>query len=266
MLPIQVATGGSKPCAAISADASDSALAGLALAVLPRRGRQGFQTIFDGESGKGWMLYDQKPLPKANVQADGLNPHGSGGYIVVHDRSAGDFVLDFDYKLTQGLQLGRLRPRRRPEGPGEHRPRDRHSTTRPAPACTTRRLLRPGRPQDQRPEAGRRVEPHDDHRPGAEDHGRPQRRGGHQRSTSTSGPTPGKRPDGSKHKFANVAIGKLPRTGYFGFQDHGSDCWYKNVKIKALLKPAQAARAGHEERPDPRARTRPQDERLRRRR
>ena len=46
--------------------------------------------------------------------------------------------------------------------------------------------------------------------------------------------TPGKRPDGSDHKFSHVAIGKLPRTGYFGFQDHGSDCWFKNVKVKEL--------------------------------
>ena len=34
------------------------------------------------------------------------------------------------------------------------------------------------------------------------------------------------------HKFDGVAIGKLPRVGYIGFQDHGSDCWYKNIKIK----------------------------------
>ena len=46
--------------------------------------------------------------------------------------------------------------------------------------------------------------------------------------------TPGKRPDGSEHKFSGVAIGKLPRQGYFGFQDHGSDCWYKNIKLKVL--------------------------------
>ena len=25
-----------------------------------------------------------------------------------------------------------------------------------------------------------------------------------------------------------------PRTGYLGFQDHGSDCWFKNIKIKEL--------------------------------
>jgi len=41
----------------------------------------------------------------------------------------------------------------------------------------------------------------------------------------------GRRPDGSRHKFSDVAIGKLPRTGYLGFQDHGSDCWFKNIKI-----------------------------------
>jgi hypothetical protein len=45
---------------------------------------------------------------------------------------------------------------------------------------------------------------------------------------------PGKRPDGSSHKFEHVAIAKLPRSGYLGFQDHGSDCWYKNVKLKDL--------------------------------
>ncbi len=46
------------------------------------------------------------PLPRANVQADGLNPHGSGGYIVVHEKPHGDFVLDFDYKLSKGCNSG----------------------------------------------------------------------------------------------------------------------------------------------------------------
>jgi len=27
-------------------------------------------------------------------------------------------------------------------------------------------------------------------------------------------------------------MGKLARTGYFGFQDHGSNCWFKNVKLQ----------------------------------
>jgi hypothetical protein len=42
-----------------------------------------------------------------------------------------------------------------------------------------------------------------------------------------------KRPDGSKHKF-DVAWKEHPRTGYIGFQDHGSPCWFKNIKLKPL--------------------------------
>ena len=80
-------------------------LAGLTSFVLPARTTR-IQSIFDGESGKGWMLCDQKPLPKAFVQPDGLNPHGTGSYLVVHEQKVGDFVLDFDYKLTRGCNSG----------------------------------------------------------------------------------------------------------------------------------------------------------------
>ena len=52
------------------------------------------------------MTNTGKPLPEANVQADGLNPHGSGGYIVVHEKPIADFVLDFDYKLSKGCNSG----------------------------------------------------------------------------------------------------------------------------------------------------------------
>jgi len=42
-----------------------------------------------------------------------------------------------------------------------------------------------------------------------------------------------KRPDGSDHKF-DVAYKKHPRKGYIGLQDHGSDCWYKNIKLRVI--------------------------------
>ena len=42
-----------------------------------------------------------------------------------------------------------------------------------------------------------------------------------------------RRPDGSGHKF-DVAYADHPRTGYIGLQDHGSDCWYRNIKILPL--------------------------------
>ena len=44
---------------------------------------------------------------------------------------------------------------------------------------------------------------------------------------------PNLRPDGSRHKF-DVAYKDQPRMGYLGLQDHGSPCWFKNVKIKPL--------------------------------
>ena len=39
-----------------------------------------FHTIFDGTSGKGWILCDnfKRPVPSANIQRDGLNPRSSG--------------------------------------------------------------------------------------------------------------------------------------------------------------------------------------------
>jgi hypothetical protein len=42
-----------------------------------------------------------------------------------------------------------------------------------------------------------------------------------------------KRPDGSAHKF-DIAYKNHPRKGYIGLQDHGSDCWYRNIKLKKL--------------------------------
>jgi hypothetical protein len=44
---------------------------------------------------------------------------------------------------------------------------------------------------------------------------------------------PNHRPDGSEHKF-DIAYKNHPRAGYIGLQDHGSACWYKNIKLKPL--------------------------------
>ena len=46
-------------------------------------------------------------------------------------------------------------------------------------------------------------------------------------------PEPNRRPDGSAHKF-DVAYKTHPRTGHIGLQDHGRDCWFKNLKLLPL--------------------------------
>jgi hypothetical protein len=44
---------------------------------------------------------------------------------------------------------------------------------------------------------------------------------------------PNRRPDGSEHKF-DIAYKDHPRKGYIGLQDHGGNCWYRNIKLRPL--------------------------------
>jgi hypothetical protein len=190
-------------------------------------------TIFDGKSTKGWMTNLGKPLHDANVQPDGLNPHNSGGYIVVHEKPHGDFVLDFDYKLSKGCNSGvfiRVGDLKDPvmtgleiaiddtKGHGIHDPGAVYDLV--APKANT-----------QKPQ-------------GEWNHMTITAKGAKVEVVLNGEPVtaidldawtePGKRPDGTMHKFTKVVIKDLPRTGYLGFQDHGQDCWYKNVQVKDL--------------------------------
>jgi hypothetical protein len=209
-------------------------LSALAVAAGALAADEGSKTIFDGRSGDGWIINKgSKPLPKANVQADGLNPHGSGGYIVVHEKPHGDFVLDFDYKLSPGCNSGvfiRVSDLNNPVMSGiEVAIDDTTGTDMHSPGAFYD-LVAP-RVNAQKPA-------------GEWNHMTITAKGpkidvvlnGEAVSTINldQWPEPGVRPDGSKHKFAKVAIKDLPRTGYLGFQDHGKDCWYKNVKLKEL--------------------------------
>jgi hypothetical protein len=191
----------------------------------------GFMTIFDGSGPSGWLIGPGKPLPARNVQADGLNPHDSGGYVVFHEKKYGDFVFDFDYKLTR--------------------------------RCNSGVFVRVGS-MDDPVMTGLEVALDDTRGHGRHDPGafydlvaprvnvqKPVGQWNHMTVTATgpkievvlNGQTvsaidldewtePGKRPDGTRHKFNTVRIKDFNRPGYVGFQDHGSDCWFKNVKIK----------------------------------
>lgn len=192
------------------------------------------RTIFDGSSGAGWITNKTKePVPKGNVQADGLNPHGSGGYIVVHEKPHGDFVLDFDYKLSPDCNSGvfiRVGDLKDPvmsgieialddsTGTGLHDPGafydlvpPRVNAQKPAGQWNHMTVTAKG-PKINVVLNGEKVSSID----------------------LDEWPEPGQRPDGTKHKFKKVAIKSMNRPGYLGFQDHGKDCWYRNIKLKDL--------------------------------
>jgi serine/threonine protein kinase/WD40 repeat protein/tetratricopeptide (TPR) repeat protein len=192
-----------------------------------------FHTIFDGSSNSGWMLCNKRPLPRAHVQRDGLNPHGTGSYLVVYQEKLSDFELDFDYKLDKGCNSGVF--------------------------LRVRDLLDPVR-------TGIEVALDDTTGRGLGDSGalyglvppevnaqKPVREWNHMTITA-QGPEitvvlngspvssinldawtiPGKRPDGSNHSFKNIAIANLARTGYIGFQNLGGNCWFNQVRLKKL--------------------------------
>ena len=54
----------------------------------------------------GWMLCDRSALPSKHVGPDGLNPHGTGGDLIVYEKPLDDFLLDLDYKLTRDGNTG----------------------------------------------------------------------------------------------------------------------------------------------------------------
>ncbi|WP_165066689.1 3-keto-disaccharide hydrolase [Paludisphaera rhizosphaerae] len=189
------------------------------------------KSIFDGSTPKGWQLTNGKPLPEKFIQDGAINPHGTGSYIVVYEEKLGDFVADFDYKLSAKCNSGvfvRVNNLKDPVNTGLEIAID---------DTTGKGLHDSGAVYDL-------VAPKSNAQ-------KPVGEWNHMTITA-KGPSikvqingtevttinldefneVGKRADGSDHKFKKVAIGKLDRTGWFGFQDHGQDCWYKNITIK----------------------------------
>jgi hypothetical protein len=192
------------------------------------------KTIFDSDHQSGWLTNnDSKPVAKKNIQADGINPHESGGYIVMYEKPYKNFVLDFDYKISKGCNSGvfiRVGDPKDPvmtgievaiddtTGTGMHDPGALYDLVAPSvnaqkPAGEWNHMTITAKgPKVDVVLNGKSVSSID----------------------CDQWPEPGKRPDGSSHKFSGVAIKKLNQPGYFGFQDHGQDCWFNRVKVKDL--------------------------------
>lgn len=202
-----------------------------------REESEGWQRLFDGHSLSGWRCNTDKPIA-TEVQDGALRPHKSGGYIIVHERQFGDFILKCDVKMTKGCNSGvffRVGDLADPVQSGfeaqvyEGEGTDYHSFG--AIYDLARPLKNASRPAGEWNQVMITCR-------------------GPLISVTVNGETvseincdefsaPGKRPDGTKNKFAR-AVKDFPRRGYLGFQDHDHEVWFKNVKILELKESAES--------------------------
>jgi hypothetical protein len=188
--------------------------------------------LFNGANTDGWKNSSKKPV-NAKVEYGALNPHGSGGYLLVYDKQFGDFVLKCDVKMDQPfcnsgifLRVGDLKD---PVQTGIEmqvmggKEADVHSFG------AIYDLVAPSKNATHGPDAWNAVEI---------------RCEGPKITVNVNGETvasincdewrePGKGLDSKPNKFKK-AVKDFPRKGYIGLQDHGYNAWYKNIKLKTL--------------------------------
>ena len=198
--------------------------------------KAGWILLFDGKSQGGWMTSSEKPSQRP-VEDGALNPHKCGGYMLMHNQVWGDFKVALDFKLS--------------------------------PKCNSGIFIRtfPLQPRPGKDVGFNGIEVAIDDTTGAGYHDtgaiydlvkpeknamKPAGEWNHMEITCNKNDIEvelngecvavmnldewtekNKRPDGSDHKF-DIAFKDHPRKGYIGLQDHGANCWYKNIKLLPL--------------------------------
>ena len=209
--------------------------------------KEGWILLFNGKNLKGWETI-RGTKSNRPVEDGALNPRRCGGYLLIHKEIWGDFTLTLDYKISPGGNSGifvRQFPLKPPKGLD-------------IPSCglevqildptIVNTDIRVGHSQDyystgaiyDLAPVSKRVD-----KPAGEwnhieitcDRNMiTVNLNGHDVTTMDLDQftKAGLCPDGSAHKFEKVAWAEHPREGYIGFQDHGNDVWYKNIKLLPL--------------------------------
>ncbi len=196
----------------------------------------GWQLLFDGKSLSGWMNSDSTPSRKP-VEDGALNPHHAGHYMLVHTQQWGNFVLACDFKITPHCNSG-IFVRTSPLTPRQGKDVGFNGLEIAIDDTLTAGFVDTGALYDLSKPTRNAM--------------RPVGEWNHIEITCNGAKIeivlndekvnsidlakftqPNKRPDGTAHKF-DIAYRDHPRVGYIGLQDHGSPCWYKNIKLKPL--------------------------------
>ena len=206
------------------------------LALTEDEARAGWQLLFDGATTAGWLTSSRTPV-RTPIRDGTLNPHGAGGDMLIHDMVWSDFELSLDFKISPGCNSG-VFVRTWPLEPRPGKDVGYNGLEIAIDDTTTAGLHDTGAIYDLVAPARNAMKP-----AGAWNHlvvtcDGPRitvALGGEvvTRMDLDAWTMPGRRPDGSAHKF-DVAYRDHPRAGYIGLQDHGSDCWFRNIKIRPI--------------------------------
>ena len=196
----------------------------------------GWQLLFDGKNYTGWMNSDET-APRTPVRDGALNPHRAGAYMLVHKDKWENYVLALDFKISPHCNSGifvrtkslEKRPRYDVGFNGLEIAIDDTLTAEYHDTGALYDLAKPTR------NAMRPVGEWNHIEITSKDSLIEVVLNGEKVNTIdlATFTEPNKRPDGTPHKF-DVAWKDHPRAGYIGLQDHGSPCWFKNIKLKPL--------------------------------
>lgn len=196
----------------------------------------GWKRLFDGESTAGWRTPRGEMIPQDHVQEGSLNPHPTE-YMLVYDQPLSDFHLTLDFKISSKCNSGVFvrtfplepRPEKDVGYNGIEIAIDDTTMAQWHDTGAIYDLVKPRVAAMKRAGEWNHLEIRcqgatiDVHLNG-------------QHVTHMNleeWTTANRRPDGSEHKF-DIAYKDHPRKGYLGLQDHGGDCWYKNIYLLPL--------------------------------
>jgi hypothetical protein len=207
----------------------------------PQEKKAGWILLFDGKTLDGWMTSSQE-LSRTPVDDGCINPHQCGGYMMIHMKQWENFVLSLDFKISKGCNSG-IFVRTFPLKPLPGKDVGYNGIELAIDDTKTATNHDTGAIYDLVKPASNAMKPAGEWNHVAITCNRnviEVELNGEKvtRMNLDEWTTPNRRPDGTEHKF-DVAYKTHPRKGYIGLQDHGSPCWFKNIKLKSLDSPAR---------------------------
>ena len=215
---------------AVAAQAGDNELS-------EQEKKDGWILLFDGKSMDGWVGKDGQAVNSDNVKDGAFNTFkNNGGYVPVYGRRKfSDFVLSLDFKISKACNSGVFFRVTDPKDPVQS-------------GFEIQILDSAGKTKIGKHDMGALYDAQEPSKNAAKPAGEWQHMEiaarGNKIEVVLNGERvveadldrwteAGKNPDGTKNKY-KTAYKEMAKEGYIGLQDHLSDCWFKNIKIKPL--------------------------------